>query len=117
MNKVIIVEGKSDRERLLSVLDENVEIICTNGTLNDEAMERLSSDFKDGEIYVLTDADAAGNALRRKIKTEISYARHLYTRKIYREIATTPLEYLTEMLQRSHFAVKPLESVRNRRPR
>jgi len=31
MRKAIIVEGKTDKERLMEVLDEPVDIVCTFG--------------------------------------------------------------------------------------
>ncbi|MDR3271208.1 MAG: toprim domain-containing protein [Peptococcaceae bacterium] len=108
MSKLMIVEGKSDKERLLAILDVEVEIVCTNGTLGTTALEALLDSLVADEIYVLTDADEAGNRLRRQVRREIPQARHLYTRKGYREVATTPLEHLAEMLQHGHFSVKSL---------
>ncbi|MDR3289631.1 MAG: toprim domain-containing protein, partial [Peptococcaceae bacterium] len=104
--KIIIVEGTSDRDRLLAILAEEVTILCTNGTLSYQERERLAGGLDADEIYVLTDADEAGNTLRRQLRTEIPQARHLYTRKLYREIATTPSEYLATILNKAHFAVK-----------
>jgi len=106
MDKVIIVEGRTDRERLLQVLDEPVEIVCTQGTISSEDLHHLVADYEDAEIYVLADADDAGNKLRRQIKQEFPNAHHLYTRKVYREVAATPLAHLAEVLANAHFNVK-----------
>lgn len=106
-DKVIIVEGKTDRERLLSLLDESVEIVCTYGTLSDEKLEEWILPLQDREVYVCVDADDAGNRLRNALKQELPNAIHLYTRRMYREIASTPMEVLADMLDRAHFAVKP----------
>lgn len=108
MGKVIIVEGKKDKEKLLEILDEQVEIICTNGTLSEEKIEEWLLPLQDEEVYVLVDADDAGNKLRNQIKRELPNARHLYTRRMYGEVQDTPLEYLAEVLEREHFAVKPV---------
>ena len=105
--KVIIVEGKTDRERLLRVLVEQVEIICTYGTMSEEKLEELIWPLQDeDDVYILVDADEAGNKLRSQLKRELPNARHLYTRKMYREVASTPIEYLAEELKKHHFEIQ-----------
>lgn len=105
--KVIIVEGKTDRKRLQEILAEPVEILCTYGTLSEEKIEDLILPLQDEEdVYILVDADDSGNKLRSQLKRELPNARHLYTRKMYREVATTPIEYLAELLLRHHFEVR-----------
>lgn len=106
MKKSIIVEGKTDRERLLMILDEEVDIICTFGTIRDDKLEGLIDEDEYDEVYVLVDADEAGQKLRRSIKREFPNFRHLYTRKKFREVATTPLDELAKILQSAHFLVK-----------
>lgn len=103
--KVIIVEGKTDREKLLHILNEEVQIICTYGTLSDEKLEELILPLQDEEVYVLVDADGAGNKLRQQLKQELPNARHLYTRKMYREVATTPVDHLARILADAHFGI------------
>ncbi len=103
--KVIIVEGKTDREKLLQILNEVVEIICTYGTLSDEKLEEFILPLQDEEVYVLVDADGAGNKLRQQLKQELPNARHLYTRKMYREVATTPMDHLARILADAHFEI------------
>jgi len=106
VQKVIIVEGKTDRERLLKILAEPVEIICTYGTLSEDKLEELILPLHDeDDVYILVDADHAGNKLRNQLKRELPNARHLYTRKMYREVARTPVEYLADMLDKAHFEV------------
>lgn len=104
--KVIIVEGKKDKEKLLQILDEPVEIICTYGTLSDEKIEELILPLQDEDVYILVDADEAGNKLRNRLKQELPNAKHLYTRRMYREVQNTPAEYLAEMLLNAHFEVR-----------
>jgi len=106
LSKVIIVEGKTDRERLLQILDEPVEIVCSYGTLDPDRLEQWILDYKDDDIYVLVDADDAGGKLRKQINQEMINIHPLYTRKVYREVATTPIEYLSQVLLKAHFKVK-----------
>lgn len=104
--RVIIVEGKTDKQRLLQLLDEPVEIVCTNGTLGLEKLEELIANYSDDEVCVLLDADEAGNKARRQFKQEFPNVRHLYTHRMYREVATTPLNVLARILEGAYFAVK-----------
>ncbi|MGI5901014.1 MAG: toprim domain-containing protein [Desulfitobacteriia bacterium] len=106
MAKAIIVEGKTDRERLLEVLDEPVNIIMTHGTISISELESFIDEEEYEEVYVLIDADHAGNNLRKEIKRLYPNFRHLYTRRKYREVATTPLEELAKILSQAHFLVK-----------
>lgn len=106
MRKSIIVEGKTDRARLLKILNEDVDIICTYGTMSDDKLEKLIDEGEYGEVFVLVDADEAGQKLRRSIKHVFPNFRHLYTRRKYREVATTPIEELAKELHKAHFLVK-----------
>lgn len=109
MTKAIIVEGKTDREQLLKILDEPVDIICTYGTINISRLERLIDEENYNEIYVLVDADEAGNKLRQSIKQLFPNFLHLYTKRMYREVASTPLEEIHRILENAHFQVKDIE--------
>ncbi|KJR45753.1 Toprim domain protein [Desulfosporosinus sp. I2] len=106
MSRVIIVEGKTDRSRLLQILDEPVEIACTYGTLGLDKLEDLIAEFSDDEVCILLDADDAGDKARRLFKQEFPNVRHVYTHRMYREVATTPLNILAQILEGAHFAVK-----------
>ncbi|MBO8173064.1 MAG: toprim domain-containing protein [Bacillaceae bacterium] len=105
--KVIIVEGKSDKAKLEKLLDEPVKIVSTNGTLSSEKLEELIMLVEHEDVYILVDADEPGNRLRRQLKREIPHARDLYTRKIYREVAATPIEHLVKILSDAHFEINP----------
>lgn len=111
MKKSIIVEGKTDKQRLQRILDEEVDIICTFGTIGKGSLENLIDENEYDEVYVLVDADKAGQELRRSIKREFPNFRHLYTRKKYREVASTPLEELAVILHKAHFLVKEGEDL------
>lgn len=117
MNKVIIVEGKTDKIQLEQVLDEPVVIVCTYGTLGLDRLEELIAEYSEDEVYVLLDADDAGDKARRLFKREFPNVRHVYTHRMYREVATTPLYVLAQILERAHFAVKlfEVEEVSNNR--
>ena len=106
MGKVIIVEGKTDKQHLQQLLDEPVKIACTYGTLGLDKLEELIEEFSDDEVCVLLDADDAGNKARRLFKQEFPNVRHLYTHRMYREVATTPLNVLAQILAGAYFAVK-----------
>lgn len=45
VEKVIIVEGKSDRRKIESIIREPVEIVCTNGTIGLSKMDELIDQF------------------------------------------------------------------------
>ncbi|MBE3563628.1 MAG: hypothetical protein IMX05_07925 [Hydrogenibacillus schlegelii] len=108
--KVIIVEGKTDAERLKSILAEPVTFVLTHGTPGPRALEAIEA-LRADEVYVFVDADFSGERIRRAVAEALPEARHLFTRKMYREIATTPLVHLAEVLMRAHFAVD-LQAVR-----
>jgi len=103
--RVLIVEGKTDKARLIPLLHEDVEIICTSGTLSYETLEEVIFPLQYDDVYILVDADESGMKLRRQLKQALPNAQHLYTRKVYREVATTPLEHLAKVLQSAKFEV------------
>lgn len=108
--KVIVVEGNTDRDRILQLINEPVEVIVTYGTLSQEKIEEWIIPLEqEDQVFILVDADYAGNKLRKQLKQILPNARHLYTRKMYKEIATTPEEYLLKMLADAHFAVRSSE--------
>lgn len=104
--KVIIVEGKNDKSRLLEVLAEPVDIICTYGTLGEEKIEELILPYELENVYVLVDADESGNKIRRWIKQVMPNATHIYTRKMYGQVSNTPLEHLAKILADVHIEVR-----------
>lgn len=103
--KVIIVEGKTDKERIEQLIDEPVQIICTYGTLSYEKLEELIVPLQNEDVYILVDADTPGMKLRNQLKQELPNATHLYTRRMYREVARTPRDFLAKVLMDAHFDV------------
>lgn len=105
--KVLIVEGKTDRQRLEQVLREPVSFVCTRGTLGYEELLQMAECLQDEEVYVFVDADDSGMKLRRQLRRELPRAKHVYTQKMYREVARTPLHILAKVLAKAHFEVDP----------
>lgn len=104
--KVIIVEGKTDRERLLEVLDEPVTFVLTHGTLSQKKIEEHILPLEGEEVYIFVDADESGMKLRKELKELLPNAKHLYTRKSYQQVANTPLAELASILNEQDFLVK-----------
>ncbi|ENH96816.1 hypothetical protein J416_08964 [Gracilibacillus halophilus YIM-C55.5] len=107
--KVIIVEGRSDKEKIKKLIEEDVEIICTNGTLGVERLEYLIEDFEldDRDVFILVDEDNAGKKLRKQLSTELPHAVHIYIDKAFREVAATPESELAVALVASHISIYP----------
>lgn len=106
MSKIIIVEGKTDKERIKEILNEPIEILCSYGTMSYEKLEEWATQLEEAEIYLLVDADESGEKIRKQIKQELPNVHHLYTHRMYREVATTPIDVLAEILEHAHFEVK-----------
>ena len=105
-DKVIVVEGRSDKQRIQQLLAEPIEIICTNGTVSVSRLEELLVPYEQGEMYIFVDADESGEKLRALIKREFPEALHLYTDVTYREVATTPMKVLAAILLGANIDVK-----------
>lgn len=104
--KVIIVEGTTDKRKLQDIINEPVDIICTNGTLGISQLDELVEHLFQKEVYILVDADAAGEKLRKQFKREFPEARHIYIDKMYREVAATPEKHLATALLSAHIDVR-----------
>jgi toprim domain protein len=98
LEKVIIVEGTSDKKKVMNIVKEPVEIICTNGTLSITLLDELIDVLYDKDVYILVDADNAGEKLRKQLKREFPEAEHLYIDKMYREVASAPEYHLATVL-------------------
>lgn len=98
VDKVLIVEGKSDKKKVLNVVSEPIEIICTNGTISLTKMDELIDELFLKEVYILVDSDDAGERLRKQFKREFPEASHLYIDRAYREVATAPDHHVASVL-------------------
>ncbi|MBS4208503.1 toprim domain-containing protein [Bacillus sp. FJAT-50079] len=103
--KVIIVEGLTDKKKVKTIVKEQVEIICTNGTISFSKLEQLIEELEGKEIYILVDADLSGEKLRKQLKREFPLARHLYIDSIYKEVASAPEQHLAQILLRANIDV------------
>ena len=73
-DKVIIVEGVSDKKRVRLVLNQDVEIICTNGTISQNKLDQLVEELEDVRVYIFFDADDSGEKMRKQFKRELPNA-------------------------------------------
>ncbi|RCW66979.1 toprim domain-containing protein [Saliterribacillus persicus] len=107
--KIIIVEGLSDKKKIEKMINENLEIICTNGTIGMEKLETLieTFDLDHREVVILVDEDQAGKKLRKQLKRELPHAVHLYIDRAFREVAATPESLLASVLVSGSIAVNP----------
>ncbi len=102
--KVMIVEGKSDKQKVKHVIEEPVDIICTNGTISQAKLDEFAETLFDKDVYILVDADESGEKLRRQL-TRSSQASHLYIDRVYKEVASAPSQHVAEVLIRSNIRV------------
>ncbi|WP_251550029.1 toprim domain-containing protein [Neobacillus muris] len=98
VDKVLIVEGKSDKNKVMSIIKEPLEIICTNGTISHSKLDEWIELLEDKDLYILVDADESGEKLRKLFKREFPNAEHLYIDRMYREVATAPVQHLATVL-------------------
>jgi toprim domain protein len=105
VEKVIIVEGKSDKKKVQEVINESVEIICTNGTIGLSKLDELIDLLYDKEVFVLFDADDSGDKLRKQFKREFPEAKHIYIDRAYREVASAPENHVATVLLQANIQV------------
>jgi len=97
----IIVEGKNDRSRLRKLLSDEVQILCTHGTLNSEKLESIRKKIGDREVYLFTDNDASGKRIRGVLRDAFPDAVQIYTRRGYAGVEGTPDEYIIQQLEKA----------------
>ncbi|MGM8365230.1 toprim domain-containing protein [Virgibacillus sp. W0181] len=117
-NRIMIVEGLSDKKKLERIItDEDLTIVCTNGTLGierfDEMLEEYDLDYN--EVFIFVDEDPPGIALRKQLMQELPHAIHLYTDSEYKEVAETPEHILATILAGKRIRVNPLYLVEGKR--
>lgn len=105
VEKVIIVEGKTDKKKVQSVVNEPVEIICTNGTISISRLDELIDTLFEKEVYIFVDADYSGEKLRKQFKREFPEAKHIYIDRTYREVATAPENHVANVLLQANIHV------------
>lgn len=113
MPVTIIVEGKNDRSKLRRLLDPEVRILCTFGTLNTMKLDSLRKQARHDEVYLFMDNDSSGKRIRGLLRDSFPDALHIYTRKGYAGVEGTPDEYLIAQLEKAgldEFILYPEES-------
>lgn len=110
IEKVIIVEGVTDKKKVEKIITEDVVIICTFGTLGVERFDELlyEYDLDNRYVFILVDEDKAGIQLRKTLSKELPHAEHIYISGEFREVATTPDKLLAVALAAKGIDVNPL---------
>lgn len=96
---LFIVEGRSDKDKLLEFLPSDANIVCTNGTMDEEDFLVLLEPYEGLEFVTLFDADRSGEKLRKTMKRIYPESLQLIIPTEYREVAETPAEILLELMQ------------------
>ncbi|MFC3041373.1 toprim domain-containing protein [Virgibacillus xinjiangensis] len=109
-DKVIIVEGLTDKRQIQKLITDDVTIVCTHGTLGVERLDELleTYDLDHKEVIILVDEDASGMKLRKQLSRELPHAEHIFVSSEYREVATTPENILATALVSKHIEVNPI---------
>lgn len=106
VNKVIIVEGKSDKKRVHQVIAEPVNIICTHGTMSIDKLDDMIESLYDKQVFVLADSDDEGDRIRNWFKRYLSESEHIFIDKTYCQVANCPKQYLAHVLSKHGFTCK-----------
>jgi toprim domain protein len=101
MSIAIIVEGKNDKSRLRRLLSDSIMIVCTNGTLSVDKLDRLKKQIGDREVFLFTDNDPSGKRIRAILRDTYPDAEQIYTRKGYAGVEGTPDEYIIQQLEKA----------------
>lgn len=107
-DKVLIVEGKQDKNKISKIIDDDVFILCTFGTLGLYAVDEMIDQYLlfDRDVYIFTDSDESGEQLRKLLNRELSHAKNIYIDKKYRQVENTPDYVLATALQAANINVK-----------
>ncbi len=109
-NKIMIVEGLTDKRKIEKMITEDITIICTNGTIGlrklDELLDTYNLDNRD--VYIFVDEDKAGNKLRKLLARELPHAEHIYISSEFKEVAATPERILATALLSKRIVINPM---------
>ena len=106
IEKCIIVEGRSDKLKLTSLLAEQVLILCTNGTIDEEALLELLEPYEGIKFYTFFDRDKSGDHLRKMMRRTYSEAVQLELPVPFNGVAEAPSYVIRDILQTAKFQVK-----------
>lgn len=101
MSISIIVEGKNDRSKVRRLVNQEVSIYCTFGTLNSLKMESLRKQVRDDDVYLFMDNDSSGKKIRGILRDLFPDAIQMYTRRGYAGVEGTPDEYIIAQLEKA----------------
>lgn len=102
----MIVEGRTDKQQLQKIVANNVHIICTNGTKDEEALIELIEPYEYAMLYTFFDRDKSGDYLRKKMQRVYSEALQLKLPGPYIQVAETPIAILRAILSAAKIDVK-----------
>ena len=105
MTFCIIVEGRSDKLHVQSVLAEEAIIVCTNGTISEDGLLSLLEPYEHLDFITLFDADKNGEKLRKLMRRCYSEATQLVIPAEYIEVAETPIETVKQLLKQADISV------------
>ncbi|GGA35146.1 toprim domain-containing protein [Paenibacillus physcomitrellae] len=97
----IIVEGKNDRSKLRRLLKEDINILCTFGSMSSLKLEQLRKQARNDEIYLFMDNDSSGKKIRAILRDAFPDAEQIYTRRGYAGVEGTPDEYVIAQLEKA----------------
>ena len=97
---LLIVEGKTDRAQLATIVPKTIPIICTNGTKDEEALLDLLESHEQYDFVTLFDADRNGEKLRKIMNRIYPEAIQIIIPVQYKEVAETPVNVLKQLLQK-----------------
>lgn len=109
INKIMIVEGITDKRHIEKILEEPVTILCTYGTFDIEYFDELIETYNllEQDLYIFVDEDEAGLMLRQHLNGELSHAKQMHVPSIYKEVAETPIQVIAHLLIKYNFRVNP----------
>jgi toprim domain protein len=102
----LIVEGRSDKAHLQRLVANNVHIICTNGTKDEEALIELIEPYDYALLFTFFDRDKSGDYLRKQMRKVYSEATQLELMPPYVGVAETPLSVLRLILKKAKIDLK-----------
>ncbi len=106
IEKCIIVEGRSDKLKIEPLLAEQVLIICTHGTKDEEAFIDLLEPYEYCEFFTFFDRDKSGDYLRKMMRRTYSEAVQLELPSPFTGVAEAPNMIVRQILQAAKFQVK-----------
>lgn len=102
----LIVEGRSDKEKLSRIVASHIHIICTNGTKDEEALIELLEPFEGSVLFTFFDRDKSGEYLRKQMRRVYSEATQLMLPAPFIEVAETPEVVLRPILKKVKIDLK-----------